>query len=90
MQGTKEFMSGMGLGMLTEQLADLKLGELLDTPPPGLDEAVAIAKVSNCLLKRAETVSSQNICIRSAGSSAYVTIALSMRLRFELCHLCRA
>lgn len=46
-QGTKEFMSGMGLGMLTEQLADLKLGELLDTPPPGLDEAVAIAKVSN-------------------------------------------
>lgn len=27
------------------QLADLKLGELLDTPPPGLDEAVAISKV---------------------------------------------
>ncbi len=34
----------MGLGMLAGQLADLKLGELLDTPPPGLDEAVAIAK----------------------------------------------
>ena len=34
----------MGLGMISEQLADLKLGELLDTPPPGLDEAVAIAK----------------------------------------------
>ncbi len=45
LQGTKDFMSGMGLGMLSEQLADLKLGELLDTPPPGLDEAVAIAKV---------------------------------------------
>ncbi|CAL8465589.1 g5125 [Coccomyxa elongata] len=44
-KGTKDFMSGMGLGMITEQLADLKLGELLDTPPPGLDEAVAIAKV---------------------------------------------
>ncbi|EIE22947.1 ArsAB family transporter: arsenite [Coccomyxa subellipsoidea C-169] len=44
-KGTKDFMSGMGLGMLSEQLADLKLGELLDTPPPGLDEAVAIAKV---------------------------------------------
>ena len=44
-------MSGMGLGMLTEQLADLKLGELLDTPPPGLDEAVAIAKVSKHLPK---------------------------------------
>ncbi|CAI5497376.1 unnamed protein product, partial [Closterium sp. Naga37s-1] len=27
------------------QLSELKLGELLDTPPPGLDEAVAIAKV---------------------------------------------
>ena len=35
----------MGLGMIADQLADLKLGELLDTPPPGLDEAVAIAKV---------------------------------------------
>ena len=35
----------MGLGMIANQLADLKLGELLDTPPPGLDEAVAIAKV---------------------------------------------
>jgi len=31
--------------MIADQLADLKLGELLDTPPPGLDEAVAIAKV---------------------------------------------
>lgn len=50
-QGTKDFMSGMGLGMITEQLADLKLGELLDTPPPGLDEAVAIAKVIHHLLK---------------------------------------
>lgn len=36
----------MGLGMIADQLADLKLGELLDTPPPGLDEAVAIAKVA--------------------------------------------
>ena len=35
----------MGLGLIADQLADLKLGELLDTPPPGLDEAVAIAKV---------------------------------------------
>ena len=26
-------------------MSELKLGELLDTPPPGLDEAVAIAKV---------------------------------------------
>lgn len=50
-QGTKDFMSGMGLGMIAEQLADLKLGELLDTPPPGLDEAVAIAKVIHHFLQ---------------------------------------
>ncbi|XP_022139276.1 ATPase ASNA1 homolog isoform X2 [Momordica charantia] len=43
--GIKDFMDGMGLGMLVEQLGELKLGELLDTPPPGLDEAIAIAKV---------------------------------------------
>ncbi|WIA21141.1 hypothetical protein OEZ85_005452 [Tetradesmus obliquus] len=40
-----DFLSGMGLGMVADQLKDLKLGELLETPPPGLDEAVAIAKV---------------------------------------------
>ena len=45
LQSTKDFISGMGLGMIADQLAELKLGELLDTPPPGLDEAVAIAKV---------------------------------------------
>eukprot|EP00983_Pelagomonas_calceolata_P115597 1160217-Pelagomonas_calceolata.AAC.16 len=39
-------MRGIGMGMVANQLADLKLGELLDTPPPGLDEAVATAKVS--------------------------------------------
>ncbi|KAK9820634.1 hypothetical protein WJX81_000579 [Elliptochloris bilobata] len=44
-KGAKDFLGGMGLGMLAGQLADLKLGEVLDTPPPGLDEAVAIAKV---------------------------------------------
>ncbi|KAL5995176.1 ATPase get3b [Asimina triloba] len=42
--GVKDFMEGMGLGMLVEQLGELKLGELLDTPPPGLDEAIAISK----------------------------------------------
>ena len=30
---------------LLTKLGELKLGELLDTPPPGLDEAMAIAKV---------------------------------------------
>ncbi|KAI4351446.1 hypothetical protein L6164_005815 [Bauhinia variegata] len=43
--GVRDFMDGMGLGMLAEQLGELKLGELLDTPPPGLDEAIAISKV---------------------------------------------
>ncbi|KAE9612195.1 putative arsenite-transporting ATPase [Lupinus albus] len=43
--GVKDFMDGMGLGMLVDQLGELKLGELLDTPPPGLDEAIAISKV---------------------------------------------
>ncbi|XP_060676036.1 ATPase GET3B-like isoform X1 [Ziziphus jujuba] len=43
--GIKDFMDGMGLGMLVDQLGELKLGELLDTPPPGLDEAIAISKV---------------------------------------------
>ncbi|XP_057824569.1 ATPase GET3B isoform X2 [Cryptomeria japonica] len=43
--GVKDFMDSMGLGSLAEQLGELKLGELLDTPPPGLDEAIAISKV---------------------------------------------
>ena len=43
--GAKDFMSSVGLGGLADQLGDLKLGELLDTPPPGLDEGIAIAKV---------------------------------------------
>ncbi|KAK9124215.1 hypothetical protein Sjap_013817 [Stephania japonica] len=43
--GVKDFMDSMGLGMLVDQLGELKLGELLDTPPPGLDEALAISKV---------------------------------------------
>ncbi|KAL8057645.1 hypothetical protein ABFX02_04G196600 [Erythranthe guttata] len=43
--GVKSLMDSMGLGMLANQLGELKLGELLDTPPPGLDEAIAISKV---------------------------------------------
>ncbi|XVF46297.1 hypothetical protein PTKIN_Ptkin03bG0016600 [Pterospermum kingtungense] len=42
---SKDFLNNMGLGMLADQLGELKLGELLDTPPPGLDEALAISKV---------------------------------------------
>lgn len=44
-QDAADFFGGFGVAGILEQLADLKLGELLDTPPPGFDEAVAIAKV---------------------------------------------
>ncbi|KAJ8441483.1 hypothetical protein Cgig2_011160 [Carnegiea gigantea] len=47
--GVKDFMDSMGLGMLVEQIGELKLGELLETPPPGLDEAIAISKVMQFL-----------------------------------------
>lgn len=47
--GVKNFMDSMGLGMLADELGELKLGELLDTPPPGLDEAIAISKVMQFL-----------------------------------------
>ncbi|GAB2286854.1 ATPase get3b [Dionaea muscipula] len=47
--GVKDFMDSMGLGLLVDQIGELKLGELLDTPPPGLDEAIAIAKVMQFL-----------------------------------------
>ena len=60
-QGAKDFLGGMGLGMIASQLADLRLGELLDTPPPGLDEAVAIAKVLLCR--------SQGAVYRSTGAA---------------------
>ncbi|KAE9461256.1 hypothetical protein C3L33_06838, partial [Rhododendron williamsianum] len=42
--GMRNFMDSMGLGMLGEQLGELKLEELFDTLPPGLDEAIAISK----------------------------------------------
>ncbi|EFJ39732.1 hypothetical protein VOLCADRAFT_70522 [Volvox carteri f. nagariensis] len=42
---TSPFLSCLGLGVVSDQLKDLQLSELLDTPPPGVDEAIAIAKV---------------------------------------------
>ena len=41
----EDFLGSVGLGGFADQLAELRLGELLDTPPPGLDEAIAITKV---------------------------------------------
>lgn len=46
-----DFLDGLGLGGVAEQLKSLKLGEILDTPPPGIDEAAAIAKVVQLLKK---------------------------------------
>eukprot|EP00210_Caulerpa_lentillifera_P002889 g2759.t1 len=48
-----DFLSDLGLGGISEQLRELNLGELLENPPPGIDEAVAIAKVVQ-FLKRSE------------------------------------
>ena len=42
-----DFLAGIGLGAVGDQLKDLRLSELLDTLPPGVDEAVAISKVSH-------------------------------------------
>ncbi|CAN1253041.1 ATPase GET3B [Linum perenne] len=62
--GVKDLMDSMGLGMLSDQvrnvlsvqLGDLKLGELLDTPPPGMDEAIAMSKAcKSCVLQFAES-----------------------------------
>jgi hypothetical protein len=43
--GVKDFMDSVGLGAWVGELSKLKLGEFLNTPQPGLDEALAISKV---------------------------------------------
>jgi hypothetical protein len=82
-------MRGMGLGMVADQLADLKLGELLDTPPPGLDEAVAIAKVKQqqpggvciyiCHLNKKLTAGNLLLC--SQNTTAYSEAESDTRVR---------
>ncbi|PSS33415.1 Arsenical pump-driving ATPase [Actinidia chinensis var. chinensis] len=56
--GIKDFMDGMGLGMIVDQLGELKLGELLDTPPPGLDEAIAISKLKQKIASATSAIKS--------------------------------
>ncbi|KAL1558513.1 ATPase get3b [Salvia divinorum] len=45
----RNIMDSMGLGGLAGKMGDLKLDELLETSPPGLDEIVAISKVMQFL-----------------------------------------
>lgn len=40
----EQWLGGVGLGTLAGELRDLQLGQLLDTLPPGADEALAISK----------------------------------------------
>lgn len=47
--GVKSLMQSMGLGMVADQLGELKLEELMHTPPPGTDEIIAISKVMQFL-----------------------------------------
>ncbi|XP_058729768.1 ATPase GET3B-like [Vicia villosa] len=47
--GAKSLMQSMGLGAIADQLGELKLEELLHTPPPGTDEIIAITKVMQFL-----------------------------------------
>jgi hypothetical protein len=66
-----DFLDGMGLGGVTDQLKKLRLGEILDTPPPGIDEAAAIAKVVQ-LLKREEFIDFSRIVFDTVRSMLYV------------------
>ncbi|KAK2380250.1 P-loop containing nucleoside triphosphate hydrolase superfamily protein [Trifolium repens] len=47
--GAKSLMQSMGLGAIADQLGELKLEEMLHTPPPGTDEIIAITKVMQFL-----------------------------------------
>ncbi|XWS75172.1 hypothetical protein CRYUN_Cryun01aG0062200 [Craigia yunnanensis] len=47
--GTLVPVEGPDFPLFALELRELKLGELLDTPPPGLDEAIAISKVMQFL-----------------------------------------
>ena len=44
-QKVEDWLGGVGMGSLAAELKDLQLGELLQTLPPGTDEAIAISKV---------------------------------------------
>ncbi|XP_039054500.1 ATPase GET3B-like [Hibiscus syriacus] len=74
----KDFMNNMGLGMLADQLGDLKLGELLDTPPPGLDEAIAISKA--CTFFDPFLITFSVLCLPSFETVFYPNTTVACRL----------
>lgn len=40
-----DLLDDLGMGGMSEQLKELNLAELLENPPPGIDEAVAVSQV---------------------------------------------
>merc|ERR1719352_327749 len=78
--GAKDFMSSVGLGGLADQLGDLKLGELLDTPPPGLDEAMAIAKAEIRQFASADGGKGVNDFMDSVGLGAFTQQLADLKL----------
>ena len=52
--GVTGALGALGLGNVAEQLEELQLGELLEKPPPGFDEAVAIVQVVKLAREAAE------------------------------------
>ncbi|XP_020265949.1 uncharacterized protein LOC109841404 isoform X4 [Asparagus officinalis] len=45
------------------QLGEFKLGELLDSPPPGLDETIAISKVMQFVESQEYNIFSRIVCV---------------------------
>ena len=41
-----DLLDDLGIGGLSDQIKELNLAELLEHPPPGIDEAVAVSQVS--------------------------------------------
>ena len=45
-----DLLDDLGIGGLSDQIKELNLAELLENPPPGIDEAVAVSQVSESSL----------------------------------------
>lgn len=41
----EDLLDDLGIGALSDQIRELNLAELLENPPPGIDEAVAVSQV---------------------------------------------